>query len=632
MKARLLVKLMVVGTFLSYALIARCWTINATGGSFPNKFYADTTFAYQFQPSGDFVTYFGAGSTTGKCNIMGYWHTGDTLASQSSIPAATKARDALICTDACTVATCGISSVTSPRFDRNSRRPLVDFAGSDSVLKAADYEAFPDLLMFPAFAGAVVPLYNIPELRAVSNISLVLSRQNIADIFKGEVLFWNDSRILASNPVLRSTLIKISHRIRVLVRTDSSGTSEIFSTALARFDPMGIRTPDYSFAATVGAGSNPSWCGLLTDEIQIITVVGCNSALPNIQKLIYMKVVSAEKSMRDLTFACDATAENITAEYARTYPGANLTVVVNKKVTSTGIVKLQIGYGDPFIAGKKWYKPAIVSLPVGVIVSISTLQEGGYFNSHYNSTYIITPQVQSIWIASSTSSFRFVVSLRNIMGTEYNITLSTPTSENEILASFNSVIANSVEKVRLVNSTSSPWIEFRVIFTGIASSQLSAFTVHSELQRNSDAVYITTYLDFNNYPLFYDYKHPTGFGGSGRFGICLPVCLSVSQSVYMHVRLYVCMYVCMYVCLLLMTYLKCLSHITFPYSSVLQQFINHNHNCRYTCYLKQYGYKPWSYYTGDTNSGIVAEVRSVTLYRSFMLHEFLLLYVLYMNS
>ena len=525
MKARLLGKLLVVGTFLSYALIARCWTINATGGSFPNKFYADTTFAYQFQPSGDFVTYFGAGSTTGKCNIMGYWHTGDTLASQSSIPASTKARDALICTDACTVATCGISSVTLPRFDRESRRPLVDFAGSDSVLKAADYEAFPDLLMFPALAGAVVPLYNIPELRAVSNVSLVLSRQNIADIFKGEVLFWNDSRILASNPVLRSTLIKISHRIRVLVRTDSSGTSEIFSTALARFDPMGIRSPDYSFAATVGAGSNPSWCGLLTDEIQIITIVGCNPALSNIQNLVYMKVVSAERSLRDLTFACDASAENITGEFARTYPGANLTVAVNKKVSSTGIVKLQIGYGDPFIAGQKWYKPAIVSQPSGVTVSISTLQEGGYYNSHYNSTYIITPQVQSIWIASSISSFRFVVSLRNIMGTEYNITLTAPTSEREILALFNSVISNSVEKVRLLNSTSSPWIEFRVTFTRSASSQLSAFTVHSALQRNSDAVYITTYLDFNNYPLFYDYKHPTGFGGSGRFEFCLPVCL-----------------------------------------------------------------------------------------------------------
>ena len=44
--------------------------------------------------------------------------------------------------------------------------------------------------------------------------------------------------------------------------------------------------------------------------------------------------------------------------------------------------------------------------------------------------------------------------------------------------------------------------------------------------------------------------------------------------------------------------------------------IHHCYGRRYTCYLKQYGYNPWSYYTGDTNAGIVAEVRSVATYRS----------------
>ena len=521
MNSRLLGKLLVVVTFLLYALIARCSTINATGSSFSDKLYADTTFAYQFQPSGDFVTYFGAGSTTGKCNIMGYWHTGDTLSSQSSVPTSVRERDALICTDACTVATCGFSSAISPRFDRKSRTPLVDFAGSDSVLKAADYKAFPDLLMFPALAGAVVPLYNIPELKAASNVSLVLSRQNIADIFKGEVLFWNDSRILASNPILRSTLIKISHRIRVVVRTDSSGTSEIFSTALSKFDSLRTEGPDYSFAAAVGAGSDPSWCGPLTDEIQIFTIVGCNPALPVIQKLIYMKVVSSERSLRDLTFACDASADNITSEFARTYSGANLTVIVNKTLSSTGIVELQIGYGDPYTAGQKWYKPAVVSLPLGVTVSVTTLQEGGYINSHYNSSYTITPQVQSIWIASSATSVRFFVFFRRVTGTEYNITLTVPTTEAVIKASFNSAMNSSVEKVRLVNSTSSSWIEYRITFTEKASSQLSAFKVQPALQTNSDAVYITTLLDYKNYPLFYGYDQPTGFAGSGRCVFCL---------------------------------------------------------------------------------------------------------------
>lgn len=29
---------------------------------------------------------------------------------------------------------------------------------------------------------------------------------------------------------------------------------------------------------------------------------------------------------------------------------------------------------------------------------------------------------------------------------------------------------------------------------------------------------------------------------------------------------------------------------------------------RYTCYMQQYNYRPWSYYTGSTNPGVIAEV------------------------
>jgi hypothetical protein len=39
----------------------------------------------------------------------------------------------------------------------------VDFAGSDSLLKASDYAAAPDLQMYPATAAAVVPVVHLPS-------------------------------------------------------------------------------------------------------------------------------------------------------------------------------------------------------------------------------------------------------------------------------------------------------------------------------------------------------------------------------------------------------------------------------------------------------------------------------------
>lgn len=502
--------------YLSYRTRVDCWSINATGGSFPSNVYRQAAFAYEFQPSGDFVSYFGAGSTTGKCNIMGYWHTGDTLPSQSSISAAVKQRDQLICTDECTVATCGISSEVSPRFDRLTRRPLIDFAGSDSILKSADYSAFSDLQMLPALAGAVVPVYNIPELRSIKNASLVLSRQNMADIFKGRVLFWNDTRILKNNPLLRDMLKTVSHPIHVIVRTDSSGTSEIFSTALSMFDPVGLSAPDYSFGATVGISSNPSWCGSLTDEVQIFTITGCNTAASVVDKLIYMKVVDGKKSLRDLNFLCDASAANITGEFLRSNPGAGLSVIVSKTTISSGVIKLQVGYGDPSTIGNYWYKPSIVALPPGVAVEVSTLQEGGYYNSHYNSTYFVTPQVQSIWIVTSVSNFQFNVSWHSTSGRDYTIGLDAHSTAADIALAFNTSYLGSVDSVRLVNSTSQ-WKEYQVTFSSVGSKTFSKFSAVSALKLYDNAVYITTLLDYNNYPTFYDFAHPMGLGGSGRY-------------------------------------------------------------------------------------------------------------------
>ena len=76
---------------------------------------------------------------------MGYWHTGNP---NVEIPSATKTRDTLICTDKCTMASCGNTAL---RFDHSNRFPIVDFAASDSLLGANDYTYFPGCFHWTKF-------------------------------------------------------------------------------------------------------------------------------------------------------------------------------------------------------------------------------------------------------------------------------------------------------------------------------------------------------------------------------------------------------------------------------------------------------------------------------------------------
>ena len=68
--------------------------------------------------------------------------------------------------------------------------------------------------MFPTLAGAVVPLFNIPNVG--TNNQLVLDREVLADIFRGAVRAWDDPRILATNVGLEQYLA--NHTITVVIR------------------------------------------------------------------------------------------------------------------------------------------------------------------------------------------------------------------------------------------------------------------------------------------------------------------------------------------------------------------------------------------------------------------------------
>jgi phosphate transport system substrate-binding protein len=123
----------------------------------------------------------------------------------------------------------------------------VDFGASDPPLKPADEEAIAKngspAVQIPMFLGAITVSYNLPGVKG----GLKLEGKTIADIFLGKVKTWNDPEIKALNPgiALPSTPITVIHR------SDSSGTTDGFTSFLATVDP--------EWKAKVGSGKTVQW-------------------------------------------------------------------------------------------------------------------------------------------------------------------------------------------------------------------------------------------------------------------------------------------------------------------------------------------------------------------------------------
>eukprot|EP00668_Euglena_longa_P026247 GGOE01032847.1.p1 GENE.GGOE01032847.1~~GGOE01032847.1.p1 ORF type:complete len:1182 (-),score=408.89 GGOE01032847.1:274-3576(-) len=133
--------------------------------------------------------------------------------------------------------------------DDNTAPLTVDFAASDSILEEADYISNPDLQMYPTAATAVVPVYN---LKVIAN--LTLSTAVLAQIFSGQILTWDDPRIVSLNPNFTAWRVPAGQRIEVVVRSSGSGTTGVFRQALCYFDSV--------FASQVGAGTDSTWTGV----------------------------------------------------------------------------------------------------------------------------------------------------------------------------------------------------------------------------------------------------------------------------------------------------------------------------------------------------------------------------------
>jgi phosphate transport system substrate-binding protein len=105
----------------------------------------------------------------------------------------------------------------------------VDFGASDVIASVADLKKN-DLVMFPTVITGIVPVVNVAHL---APNSLRLTGEVLARIYLGQVTQWDAPEIAALNPGLKLP----AHPIRLVARSDASGTTFHFSDYLSRVSP-----------------------------------------------------------------------------------------------------------------------------------------------------------------------------------------------------------------------------------------------------------------------------------------------------------------------------------------------------------------------------------------------------------
>ena len=119
----------------------------------------------------------------------------------------------------------------------------VDFGATDKPLKPDDL-ATGGLVMFPTVIGGVVPVMNLPGVKAGQ---MKMTGPQLADIYRGVIKKWNDPLLAKTNPGLALPNLPIT----VVHRSDGSGTSFLFTSYLSM--------KAAHWASEVGANDAVSW-------------------------------------------------------------------------------------------------------------------------------------------------------------------------------------------------------------------------------------------------------------------------------------------------------------------------------------------------------------------------------------
>jgi phosphate transport system substrate-binding protein len=170
-------------------------SINGSGATFPKGFYDEAIIEFQDANRDATVTYGGGGSGKGRTDLQ---------------------------------------------------EQLVDFAGSDGLVKAEDVAKFKggEFLYFPTVTAPITVSYNLDGADGLDLTPEVLSK-----IFQRDITSWDDPAIAADNPDA-----DLSGDIKVVHRSDGSGTTENFTKFLDK-------AVGEAGGWKLGSGSTVEWAG-----------------------------------------------------------------------------------------------------------------------------------------------------------------------------------------------------------------------------------------------------------------------------------------------------------------------------------------------------------------------------------
>ena len=191
----------------------------------------------------------------------------------------------------------------------------VFFGATDGPMTPEQLQGAPGKIMhFPTVLGAVVPVYNIPNMTA----ELKFNGPVLADIFLGKITKWNDPAIAKLNAgvTLPSTDITVAHR------ADGSGTTYIWVDYLAKVSPewkskVGVAN-SVNWPTGVGGRGNEGVAGLVKQTPGAIGYVELIYALQN--KIAYGSVLnvageSVKATVASVTAAAAAAATQMPADF-----------------------------------------------------------------------------------------------------------------------------------------------------------------------------------------------------------------------------------------------------------------------------------------------------------------------------
>lgn len=182
----------------------------------------------------------------------------------------------------------------------------VDFGDSDAPLNDEQTQKISaPVLHIPMCSGAVVISYNLPDLKD----TLKLTPEILTNIFLGKIKSWNDAQIAAANNGVKlpNTPVVIAHR------SDGSGTTNIFTTYLAKVSPEWNTSPgkgsSINWPAGLGGKGNEGVAGLIKQTPGAIGYIELAYAMQN--KMAFAKVKNKSGNFIAPSVASTSAAGNI---------------------------------------------------------------------------------------------------------------------------------------------------------------------------------------------------------------------------------------------------------------------------------------------------------------------------------